>query len=47
MRRTIEEIELTNEPAPIKLGEIRPDPMMDTLNEADLPTFLRRSFPTR
>ncbi len=47
MRRTIEEIERTNEPAPIKLGEITPDPMMDTLNEADLPTFLRRSFPTR
>ena len=47
MRRTIEEIERTNEPAPIKLGEITADPTMDTLNEADLPTFLRRSFPTR
>jgi cell division protein FtsZ len=47
MRRTIEEIEMTEEPAPIKLGEITADPTMDTLNEADLPTFLRRSFPTR
>ena len=47
MRRTIEEIERAEEPAPIKLGEITPDPTMDTLNEADLPTFLRRSFPTR
>ena len=33
---------------PIKLGEIRPDPTAgDGLTEADLPTFLRRSFPTR
>ena len=47
MRRTIEEIEQREEPAPIKLGEITADPTMDTLNEADLPTFLRRSFPTR
>jgi len=47
MRRTIEEIERTEEPTPIKLGEIRPDPTMDMLNEADLPTFLRRSFPPR
>ena len=35
-------------PEPIKLGEIRPDPTAaDGLTEADLPTFLRRSFPTR
>jgi cell division protein FtsZ len=47
IRGTIEEIERTNEPTPIKLGEITADPTMDTLNEADLPTFLRRSFPTR
>jgi cell division protein FtsZ len=47
MRRTIEQIERTNEPAPIKLGDITQDPMMDTLNEADLPTFLRRSFQNR
>ncbi|MDA0301192.1 MAG: cell division protein FtsZ [Chloroflexi bacterium] len=33
---------------PIKLGEIRPDPTAaDGLTETDLPTFLRRSFPTR
>ena len=35
-------------PEPIKLGEIRSDPTAaDGLTEADLPTFLRRSFPTR
>ncbi|MCA9847082.1 MAG: cell division protein FtsZ [Dehalococcoidia bacterium] len=33
---------------PIKLGQIKPDPTSpDALTEADLPTFLRRSFPTR
>jgi cell division protein FtsZ len=57
MRRAIQEIEEPGsttvidsapEPAPIKLGEITPDPMgPDTLNESDLPTFLRRSFPSR
>jgi cell division protein FtsZ len=36
------------DPEPIKLGEIRADPTAsDSLTEADLPTFLRRSFPTR
>ncbi|MDA1002521.1 MAG: cell division protein FtsZ [Chloroflexi bacterium] len=35
------------EPKPIKLGEIRGDPTADALTEADLPTFLRRTFPTR
>ena len=37
------------DPEPIKLGQIRPDPVpaADSLTEADLPTFLRRSFPTR
>ena len=35
-------------PEPIKLGEIRPNPTSaDGLTEADLPTFLRRSFPAR
>ena len=33
-------------PAAIKLGEITPDPT-DPRTEADLPTFLRRSFPSR
>ncbi len=56
MRRAIQEIEEPSttvvssapEAPPIKLGEITPDPMgPDTLNEADLPTFLRRSFPSR
>jgi hypothetical protein len=37
-----------NEPEPIKIGQIRPDPTStEALTEADLPTFLRRSFPTR
>ena len=47
MRHTIEEIERWQEPAPVKLGEIKPDPGLATLDEADLPTFLRRSFPSR
>ncbi len=34
------------EAATIKLGEITPDPT-DSLTEADLPTFLRRSFTSR
>ena len=37
-----------SDPEPIKLGQIRPDPTAsESLTEADLPTFLRRSFPTR
>jgi len=37
-----------NDPEPIKIGQIKPDPTSgDALTEADLPTFLRRSFPTR
>ena len=32
---------------PIKLADIQPDPAFDQLTEADLPTFLRRTFPTR
>ena len=31
----------------IKLADIQPDPVLDQLDEADLPTFLRRTFPTR
>jgi len=39
---------LDEQPEPIKLGQIRPDPTAsDALTESDLPTFLRRSFPTR
>jgi cell division protein FtsZ len=33
-------------PPAIKLGDVTPDPT-DSLTEADLPTFLRRSFPSR
>ncbi len=48
IRRAIEEIETPAAAQPIKLGEITPDPISgDSLNEADLPTFLRRSFPSR
>jgi len=35
------------DPAPIKLADIAPDPVLGQLTEADLPTFLRRTFPTR
>lgn len=35
------------EPEAIKLADLQPDPVDDHLTEADLPTFLRRSFPTR
>ena len=37
----------TAEPQPIKLADIQPDPAFDQLTEADLPTFLRRTFPAR
>jgi len=48
MRRAIEEIEEPTMETPLKLGEITPDPLSDdSLDEADLPTFLRRSFPSR
>ena len=40
--------ELTqDEPEPIKLADIQPDPTFDRLTEAELPTFLRRTFPDR
>ncbi len=35
------------EPPPIKLADIQTDPALDNLTEADLPTFLRRTFPSR
>jgi|GEM_PF-13404 len=45
IRQVLDEV---NEPEPIKIGQIKPDPTStDALTEADLPTFLRRSFPTR
>ncbi|MSQ42430.1 MAG: cell division protein FtsZ [Dehalococcoidia bacterium] len=34
-------------PDPIKLADIQPDPVLEQLTEADLPTFLRRTFPAR
>jgi len=37
----------TAEPQPIKLADLQPDPAFDQLTEADLPTFLRRTFPVR
>ncbi len=41
-------LDAQQDPEPIKLGQIKPDPTSpDALTEADLPTFLRRSFPTR
>lgn len=48
IRRAIEEIEEPTVETPLKLGEITPDPLSDdSLDGADLPTFLRRSFPSR
>jgi cell division protein FtsZ len=35
------------EPKPIKLADVHPEPGLETLTEADLPTFLRRTFPSR
>ena len=37
----------TAEPEPIKLADLQPDPAFAQLTESDLPTFLRRTFPTR
>ena len=48
IQRTINELDLTGEePPPIKLGDLTADSGLDTLDEADLPTFLRRTFPER
>jgi len=48
IQRTINDLELSGEePAPIKLGDLTADTGLDTLDEADLPTFLRRTFPER
>ena len=39
------------EPDAIRMSDItpdtKPDPALDQLTEADLPTFLRRTFPSR
>ncbi len=35
------------EPKPIRLADIQSEPSLDQLTEADLPTFLRRTFPSR
>ena len=32
---------------PIRLADLQPDPVGGTLTESDLPTFLRRTFPSR
>ncbi len=37
----------TEPPGPIKLADIQPDGALDQLTEAELPTFLRRTFPVR
>ena len=36
-----------SEPEPIRLADLQLDPSLEQLNEADLPTFLRRTFPSR
>ncbi|HRC61620.1 MAG: cell division protein FtsZ [Dehalococcoidia bacterium] len=38
---------MTADPKPIRLADVQPEPSLDQLTEADLPTFLRRTFPTR
>jgi len=38
---------VTADPKPIRLADVQPEPSLDQLTEADLPTFLRRTFPTR
>ena len=38
---------LSMEPKPIRMADLQPEPGMDNLNEDDLPTFLRRTFPAR
>ena len=35
------------EPGRSKPADLPPDPVLDQLSEADLPTFLRRTFPSR
>ena len=35
------------EPRPVRLADLTPDPSYEQLSEADLPTFLRRTYPTR
>ena len=37
----------TPEPEPIRLADLHADPVESQLSESDLPTFLRRTFPTR
>jgi cell division protein FtsZ len=37
----------TREPEPIRLADLRADPLDEHLTEADLPTFLRRTFRPR
>ncbi len=47
MRQAVTQAMDARDPAPIRLADIHPDPTGDPLTEADLPTFLRRTFPVR
>ena len=45
MRNVLDSV--SREPGPIKMADLQTDAGIDPLNEADLPTFLRRTFPSR
>ena len=47
MRQAVASAMDARDPAPIRLADIHPEPGHDALTEADLPTFLRRTFPIR
>ncbi|MSP21618.1 MAG: cell division protein FtsZ [Dehalococcoidia bacterium] len=47
MRQAVASAMDARDPAPIRLADIHPEPGLDHLTEADLPTFLRRTFPIR
>ncbi|MCC6237942.1 MAG: cell division protein FtsZ [Dehalococcoidia bacterium] len=47
MRQAVASAIDAREPAPIRLADIHPDRGVDPLSDADLPTFLRRTFPSR
>ncbi|MFN8638201.1 MAG: cell division protein FtsZ [Dehalococcoidia bacterium] len=47
MRQAVASAIDAREPAPIRLSDIHPSGGIDPLTDADLPTFLRRTFPTR
>ena len=47
MRQAVASAMDTRSAQPIRMADIHPEPTVDPLTEADLPTFLRRTFPLR